>query len=102
MNLTNLSVADLRSLQENIKLELKNREHREVADAREKILAIAKSVGVSVRELVGNGVRTKSGPVAAQYRNPGDASQQWSGRGRQPKWIKAWIDSGKSLDETRI
>jgi DNA-binding protein H-NS len=102
MELSNLSVADLRGLQENVKQELKKREHQEVADAREKILAIAKSVGVSVRELVNGSVRTKSGPVAVQYRNPHDASQQWTGRGRQPKWVKAWLDAGKTLDMVRV
>lgn len=102
MELSNLSVADLRGLQENVKQELKKREHQEVADAREKILAIAKSVGVSVRELVNGSVRTKSGPVTVQYRNPHDASQQWTGRGRQPKWVKAWLDAGKTLDMVRV
>lgn len=102
MRLSNLSVADLRSLQENVKQELKSREQQAIADAREKIMAIAKSVGVSVSELIGGSVRAKSGPVAVQYRDPGDSSQQWTGRGRQPKWIKAWIESGKTLGALRV
>jgi DNA-binding protein H-NS len=102
MELSNLSIADLRGLQENVKQELKKREQQEVADAREKILAIAKSVGVSVSELVSGNIRTKSGPVAVQYRNPSDGSQEWTGRGRQPKWIKAWIAAGKPLTEIKV
>jgi len=102
MHLSNLSVVDLRGLQENVKQELNNRERQEVAAAREKIIAIAKSVGVSVSELIGGSVRAKSGPVAVQYRHPDDASQQWTGRGRQPKWVKEWLDAGKSLDMVRV
>jgi DNA-binding protein H-NS len=102
MELSNLSVAELRSLQDSIKMELRSREQAEITKAREQILAIAKSVGVSVNELVGGSVRAKSGPVAVQYRNPSDQSQQWTGRGRQPKWIKAWIEAGKSLDAVRV
>lgn len=102
MELSNLSVAELRSLQDSIKVELKSREQQEIAKARDQILAIAKSVGVSVSELVGGSVRAKNGPVAVQYRNPNDQSQQWTGRGRQPKWIKAWIEAGKSLDAVRV
>lgn len=102
MDLTNFSVSDLRALQENIKQQLKKREQQELAEAREKILEIAQSVGVSVKELIGSGIRAKTGTVAVQYRNPNDASQQWTGRGRQPKWVKEWIESGKSLDLVRV
>lgn len=102
MDLSKLSIADLRTLQHSVKQELKKREQHDVAVAREKILAIAKSVGISVRELVGGSVRAKSGPVAVQYQNPNDQSQQWTGRGRQPKWVKAWLEVGKSLDALRI
>lgn len=102
MDLTNFSVSDLRALQENIKQQLKKREQQELAEAREKILEIAQSVGVSVKELIGSGIRAKTGTVAVQYRNPNDASQQWTGRGRQPKWVKEWSESGKSLDLVRV
>ncbi|MBG6221608.1 DNA-binding protein H-NS [Janthinobacterium sp. CAN_S1] len=81
---------------------MKKREQQDVAVAREKILAIAKSVGISVRELVDGSVRAKSGPVAVQYRNPNDQSQEWTGRGRQPKWVKAWLEAGKTLDAVRV
>jgi DNA-binding protein H-NS len=33
-----------------------------------------------------------------KYRNLDNNAQQWTGRGRQPKWVKEWLDSGKSLD----
>ena len=102
MDLSKLSIADLRILQDSVKQELKKREQQDVADAREKILAIAKSVGISVSELVGSSVRAKSSSVAVQYRNPTDGAQQWTGRGRRPKWVKAWLDAGKSLDLLRI
>lgn len=102
MDLSNLPVSDLRNLQEAIKQEIKKREHQTLAQAREQILAIAHSVGMPLGELFNNASRVKTGPVAVQYRNPDDASQQWTGRGRQPKWIKAWLDAGKSLDLVRV
>lgn len=102
MDLTNFSVSDLRVLRENIKQQLKKREQQELAEAREKILEIAQSVGVSVKELIGSGIRVKTGTVAVKYRNPNNASQQWTGRGRQPKWVKEWIESGKPLDQVRV
>lgn len=102
MDLSNLSLGELRTLQEDIKKQMKKREQDDLVKAREQILAIAQSVGVSVKELVGTGLRAKTGTVAVRYRNPNDASQQWTGRGRQPKWVKEWTDSGKAMDLLRV
>jgi len=106
MDLSNLSLGDLRNLQEQIKQEMKKREHQEVQKAREQILAIAQSVGVPLKDLLnssGRGAKTANpGSVAVRFRNPDDASQQWTGRGRQPKWVKEWVEGGKSLDKLRV
>ena len=103
MDLSHMSSADLRNLQEQVKRELKQRESQDLAKAREQILAIAQSVGVPLKDLVGNTVpRGKTGTVAPRYRNPADASQQWTGRGRQPKWVKDWLEAGKSIDGLKV
>ncbi len=101
IELSNMSVGDLRNLQEQIKHEMKKREHQEVAKAREQIIAIAQSVGMPLKELIGNGAR-KTGTVAVRYRHPSNTAQQWTGRGRQPKWVKEWVDGGKSMDALRV
>ena len=105
MDLSNMSVGDLRNLQEQIKQEMKKREVQEVQKAREQILAIAQSVGVPLKDLLATGGRgnsTKGNSVAVRYRHPDNASQQWTGRGRQPKWVKDWVESGKSMDKLRV
>lgn len=102
MDLSKLSSADLRALQEQVKKELKKREHEEVAKAREQIIAIAQSVGIPLKELISTGVRAKNGPAAVRYRHPADASLHWAGRGRQPKWVKDWVESGQPLDALRV
>ena len=102
MDLSNMSAVELRKLEEKIKLEMKKRERQDMVKAREQILAIAQSVGIPLKDLMASGARTKSGAVAVRFRNPDDRSQQWTGRGRQPKWVKAWVDSGKALDLLRV
>lgn len=107
MDLSNLSLGDLRNLQEQIKQEMKKREHQEVQKAREQILAIAQSVGVPLKDLMtstrgGAKATGGTGSVAVRYRHPDDASQQWTGRGRQPKWVKEWVEGGKSIDQLRV
>ena len=107
MDLSNMSLGDLRNLQEQIKQEMKKREHQEVQKAREQIVAIAQSVGVPLKDLIASGRGAKAtaggtGSVAVRYRHPDDASQQWTGRGRPPKWVKEWVEGGKSIDQLRV
>ena len=103
MDLSNMSVGDLRNLQEQIKQEMKKREAQEVQKAREQIMAIAQSVGVPLKDLLAaSGRGNKGNTVAVRYRHPDNASQQWTGRGRQPKWVKEWVEGGKSLDKLRV
>ncbi len=40
--------------------------------------------------------------VAPKYRNPADAAQTWTGRGRKPKWVEAHLASGGSLSDIEI
>ncbi len=103
MDLSSLSASDLRNLQEQIKRELKRRESQDLQKAKEEIFAIAQRVGLPLKELIATtNSRGKGGTVAARYRNPADNAQQWTGRGRQPKWVKEWLDSGKGIDDLRI
>lgn len=48
-----------------------------------------------------NGEKTGA-KVPPKYRSPSDPSLIWTGRGRSPAWVKAWVDSGKSMDELLI
>ncbi len=103
MDLSNMSLGDLRNLQDQIKQEMKKREQSDMAKAREQILAIAQSVGVPLKDLIATtGRGGKTGSVAVRFRNPDNASQQWTGRGRQPKWVKEWVEGGKSIDKLRV
>ena len=102
MDLSNLSASELRNLQEQVKRELKKRESHDLQKAKDEIFAIAQRVGLPLKDLIASNPRGKGGTVAARFRNPGDAGQQWTGRGLQPKWVKDWVDSGKSIDDLRI
>lgn len=107
MDLTKLSSAQLRDLQEQIKGELKLRSSQDRAEALEQIHAIARGVGLPLKELVGTAAKGagrggRTGKVAAQYRNPADAAQQWTGRGRQPQWVRDWLAGGNDIAGLKI
>lgn len=41
----------------------------------------------------------RGGPV---YRNPGNSAETWTGRGRQPKWVRDALASGARLEDLSI
>lgn len=102
MDLTVLSLSELQELGRKVAEELRSRERAEITKAREQVLAIARDAGISLDELVGSASKPKKAQVAPQYQNPENAGQQWSGRGRQPGWVKDWLAAGKPMNSLRI
>jgi len=45
---------------------------------------------------------SKSPAIAPKYRNPSNADETWSGRGKPPRWMSALLSEGKSKDEFLI
>jgi DNA-binding protein H-NS len=43
-----------------------------------------------------------SAPSEAKYRNPDDATQTWSGRGRRPAWVNEALAQGRALTDLAI
>ncbi len=77
-------------------------EHRRAA--LKKVEAAAAEVGMSAAELLkhfGVGGRPKKA-VKPKYRHPEDADTTWTGRGRKPEWVTAWLEDGKALEELQI
>ncbi len=72
--------------------------------ALDKVQAAAEAVGMSPAELLkhfGVGKRPKK-PVRPKYRNPENSDETWTGRGRKPEWVVAWLEGGKELAELAI
>lgn len=74
------------------------------ADAIAKCKALMADHGLTLADLgVRGGVapRKPTGKVAAKYRHP-ETGETWSGRGLQPKWLKAAIDDGAALADFKV
>ena len=41
-------------------------------------------------------------PVFPKFRNPDEPSETWAGRGKQPRWLRKQLGSGKRIDDFRI
>jgi DNA-binding protein H-NS len=46
--------------------------------------------------------RRRYPPVFPKFRNPDEPSETWAGRGKQPRWLKKQLRSGKRIDDFRI
>ena len=111
-------LAKLRKEREALEKREKALQTRTHTRAIEKILAIAKDAGLSAADIsaaMGGskkkaaktkvaGAAKKAGPrgkVAPKYKNPADATQTWTGRGKSPVWVQALKNAG-TLDSALI
>lgn len=79
-----------------------DRERRTALEAAEKAAA---AHGFSLSQLTGVSLpKGRSGKSAspAKYRNPENAGQTWSGRGRRPEWVNAALAAGKGLPDLAV
>lgn len=96
------------------------KKRKPVATVRKRLEQIARAEGYSIAELFGSRGGGAAAPVATRakasrkpskmagtkvapkYRNPENASETWSGRGKQPRWLQAYTSAGRVLDEFLI
>ncbi len=108
VQLGKLSLKELKALAKRVDTAIANHESRKKKDALKAIEKIAKDYGMSVSEIVSDAPKKrkpgpkKKAPAAPKFRNPKDASQVWSGRGRRPEWFKAALAAGKSEKQLSI
>ena len=100
-NLDDMSRDELLALKADVDRAIASLDDRRRAEARAAAEKAARDLGFSLEEL--QSVQKKSGKKnPPKYRNPEDPRQTWSGRGRQPGWVKEALAEGKSLDEYAI
>jgi len=104
MNLEKLSRAELVKLRADADAALATLDSRRKVEARKAAEAIAKQHGFNLAELVDaeKASKKKGQKNPAKYRNPANPGQTWTGRGRQPGWIKEALAANTSLDVLEI
>ncbi len=85
--------------------EVKQRNHAD--DVRRKLIAMAKEEGYDAYALFGtkdaeDAPKKVRRPAKPKYRNPEDHAQVWTGRGKNPNWVKAALASGLTLQDLLI
>jgi DNA-binding protein H-NS len=76
----------------------------ERASAISKVRALMAEHGLTAADVAGKAPAPRStagGKVAPKYRNKA-TGDTWTGRGLQPKWLRAALEAGKKLEDFTI
>ena len=98
------SLKDLLAQRAALEQQIAETQERERSDAIGKVKSLMQEYGLTVADLTARAAKTssaKSSKVAAKYRNQA-TGETWSGRGLQPKWLKAALASGKKLSDFAV
>ena len=91
INLDSLSPAELQALIKSAEAQMDSARKNHVKEVRAKIDGILAGAGLTIGEVYpARGGKSAKGPkaaVAPKFRNPDNASQTWSGRGKRPLWF---------------
>ncbi|MFC5526455.1 H-NS family nucleoid-associated regulatory protein [Rhodanobacter ginsengisoli] len=91
ISLETLSPAELKALIANAQSQMQAAHANHVQAVREKIERLLKSSGLTLADVYptrgGKGAKGPKSVVAPKYRNPENATQTWSGRGKRPLWF---------------
>jgi len=107
--LSEMSVEQLEQLAKQAVDMISVRRQQDLKDGYAKLEQIASDLNVSLDELIAVGRSSKPArkvntrkPVEVRYRNSADASQTWTGRGKQPRWLVAAIAAGAKKEDFLI
>ncbi|MEA3412121.1 MAG: H-NS histone family protein [Pseudomonadota bacterium] len=102
VNFSQYSLKQLLDLEQDLTKAIRDRQVEQKKEALDKVRDIAAGLGITPEELILGEGRPKKGRVPAKYQNPINKKQTWSGRGKQPGWLKELLAGGKKIEELEI
>jgi DNA-binding protein H-NS len=96
--LKSMSTDQLLDLHQKVQLMLADKLQAEKAKLEEQLRRIKSVGGVVSRDRL----RRPYPPVLPKYKNPKNPTEIWSGRGKQPHWVREQLGAGKKLDQLLI
>ena len=120
MDISTLSLAELRRLQTKVETEIRRRSDTAKKDLLKRMQKLAAEHGMSLTDVIGGQEATEKAAPAPKkaaakpaakkaakpasvikFRHPENAAIGWTGHGRKPQWVIDWLAQGKELDELR-
>ena len=109
INLNDMTRKQLEKLGKDVSKALDRLHKKDLKKVRLEMEKLAAAHGVRVEDVLGG---TKAAPRKStkatkaksppKYANPSDASQTWTGRGRQPVWYKTEIEAGATPESMAV
>lgn len=111
-DLASLSLPQLRQLGVKIAKEMDKRQQAGKAGLIKKLTKMVQEHGLSLDDVLSQAADGKPArslkaakpapvtpkqPLPAKFRHPNNKDLAWSGRGRRPQWVEAWLVGGGSL-----
>jgi DNA-binding protein H-NS len=96
--LKSMSTDQLLDLYQKVELMLADKLQAEMAKIEERLRRVKSVGGVVSRDRL----RRPYPPVLPKYKNPKNPAEIWSGRGKQPLWLREQLEAGKNLDQFLI
>lgn len=99
------SIEDLISLRNEAERLIKQKEKDAKRELINQFKQQAAALGLTLEEVMGTAPKTtrrSGGKVPPKYRNPNNAEQTWTGRGKQPIWVRELLAQGRSLESFTI
>ncbi len=114
--LAHLTAEQLIELKKAAEKEFENKIKQEVKELKKRAEFLAGQLKMTVAEMLElnkkprvakttkkrKGRKGKRAKVAPKYQNPADPKQTWTGRGRQPVWVREYIENGGKLEDLLI
>jgi DNA-binding protein H-NS len=109
IDLKGMSRKELEKLQKDVEKALSRVSEKELKAVRDEAAKLAAKHGYTLADIAGGTpapkARKAAGPktkAPAKYANPADATQTWTGKGRQPVWFKDAVAAGKAPETMEI
>ncbi|MDD2990693.1 MAG: H-NS histone family protein [Zoogloea sp.] len=120
MELSSLSLTELRRLKGKVETEIQRRSDTAKKDLLKRMQKLAAEHGMSLNEVIGQEGSEKAAPAprkaaakpavkkaakpasVIKFRNPENPAIGWTGHGRKPQWVIDWLAQGKPLDALRV
>ena len=68
----------------------------------EELFGVKAAPATRARKATGAKKAKPGGKVSPKYRNPANPAETWTGRGKQPRWLAAYVAQGRSAADFLI
>ena len=112
IDLARIPVEELQWLLAGLPKEIERRRTLDRARVVEELAALARARGFVLQELLHDPafnneeapvpIVVQRRPAPIKFRHPFNAELNWSGRGRQSKWVVAWLAEGRKMEDLMV